>query len=171
MSLDVPSDAHPGDCLPEKHGGDLGLVGPALGPVRAWLRLLTCAMAIDKRLRTMLAAEHQTTLPRFDVLAALDRAPAGLTMSDLSSALLVSNGNVTALVQALTRDGLVATAPAPSDRRAQIVTLTRAGRAAFARQSQAHHALVARLLGGLAPLDLSALHALLGRVKASVAAA
>jgi DNA-binding MarR family transcriptional regulator len=171
MSLDVTHASVSDPTLPEKHGGDLGVAGPARAPVRAWLRLLSCAMAIDKRLRAMLAAEHQTTLPRFDVLAALERASNGLTKSELSAALLVSNGNVTGLVQSLSREGLVRAVPARDDKRAQIVTLTPAGRTVFQRQAAAHHALVERLLAGLSPAELKMLHDVLGHLKASVASA
>jgi len=86
----------------EKHDGALA----DRSSVRLWLRLLSCAMAIEKDVQRRLA-ERGATLPRFDVLAALDRHPAGMTMGALSGALLVSNGNVTQLVQKLARDGLV----------------------------------------------------------------
>jgi DNA-binding MarR family transcriptional regulator len=171
MSLGAPGSAAVEEDLPEKHGGDLGRAGAQREQVRLWLRLLSCAMAVDKRLRAMLAAEHATTLPRFDILAALARAPGGLTMSELSAALLVSNGNVTALVRALARDGLVACATGNADRRVQLVTLTASGRRAFEAQALAHHALIGRLFAQLTPADTQALHALLGRLKASVAAA
>ncbi len=74
---------------------------PAKQSLRLWLRLLTCATTIEKKARAMLTLRFGTTLPRFDVLAALDRAPDGLTMSELSEHLLVSNGNVTAIVSRL----------------------------------------------------------------------
>jgi DNA-binding MarR family transcriptional regulator len=171
MSLDSPHMAAVDDALPEKHGGDLGPPGAQREQVRLWLRLLSCAMAVDKRLRAALAAGHGTTLPRFDILAALARSPDGLTMSALSDALLVSNGNVTGLVRPLARDGLVATATAADDRRAQIVTLTPAGRRAFDAQARSHHQLIGRLFAQLTPSETQALHGLLGQLKASVAAA
>jgi DNA-binding MarR family transcriptional regulator len=152
----------------EKHGGEL--VGAAsANELRLWLRLLSCSTLVEKRLRTMLARDFGSTLPRFDVLAALDRAQDGLTMGSLSRALLVSNGNVTALVQTLTREGLVETIPSSTDRRAMIVRLTTKGKKAFRMQAEKHHALIHRLLGGLAPSDVEELYALLGRLKESLA--
>jgi DNA-binding MarR family transcriptional regulator len=156
--------------MPEKHGGALDRAGGPDDRLRLWLRLLSVSTLIEKRLRAMLAT-HDTTLPRFDVLAQLDRHREGLAMGQLSKALLVSNGNVTPVVQALVREGLVETAPSPTDRRAAIVRLTPAGLDAFRGQADAHHALVDRLLAGLEAGNVAALHALLGAVKASLAAA
>ncbi|MDY6946330.1 MAG: MarR family transcriptional regulator, partial [Pseudomonadota bacterium] len=39
--------------------------------LRLWLRLLSCSMIIERRIRTQLEVEFETTLPRFDVMAAL----------------------------------------------------------------------------------------------------
>jgi len=90
----------------EKHDGMLD----RSASVRLWLRLLSCTMVIEKQVRRGLSDNFDTTLPRFDVLAALDRHPEGMTMGALSSSLLVSNGNVTALVQKLISDGHVSPA-------------------------------------------------------------
>lgn len=107
--------------------------------VRVWLRLLSCAMTIEKRLRRNFADERGTTLPRFDVMATLDRRPEGQTMGELSRALLVSNGNVTAIVRQLEEKGLVTATPDPKDRRSSIVRLSAAGKAEFDVLAQAHH--------------------------------
>src|SRR6185436_776653 len=118
----------------EKHDGALA----DRSSVRLWLRLLSCAMAIEKDVQRRFAVRG-ATLARFDVLAALDRSRQGMTMGALSRALLVSNGNVTQLVQKLARDGLVRMATSPADRRASIVRLTPKGRAEFAGLAAAHH--------------------------------
>ena len=73
--------------------------------LRVWLRLLTCTNLIERHVRAKLRESFATTLPRFDLLAQLDRAPDGLAMGELSSRLMVTNGNVTALADALVRDG------------------------------------------------------------------
>ena len=91
--------------------------------VRLWLRLLGCTTQIEKRVQRGLAERFGSTLPRFDVLAALDRRGTGMTMGELSRALLVSNGNVTGIVKTLARDGFVALEPLPGDRRVSVVTL------------------------------------------------
>ena len=99
--------------------------------LRLWLRLLSCTTAIEKKARAMLNARFGTTLPRFDVMAALDREPDGLTMSGLSELLLVSNGNVTAIVARLVEDGLVTRTRDKADRRVLRVKLTAKGRRDF----------------------------------------
>jgi DNA-binding MarR family transcriptional regulator len=153
--------------MPEKHGGELA----GRSSVRVWLRLLSCTMAIEKRVRRGLAAGFATTLPRFDVLAALERRPEGMTMGELSRALLVSNGNVTAIVRALAAEGLVAAEPVATDRRASRVRLTAAGAARFAAMAAAHHQWVEDLFAGLAPAEREALYTRLGRLRQSIAAA
>ena len=137
--------------------------------VRTWLRLLSCATIIEKRLRRGFARSHGTTLPRFDVMAALERHPTGLRLGDLSKELLVSNGNVTGLVQSLKADGLVELVPVANDRRASLARLTDGGRRHFKMLSAAHHGWVDDMLQGLDASERQALHDLLGRLKLSLA--
>lgn len=113
--------------------------------IKLWLRLLSCSTSIEKRLRRLFVDEHQTTLPRFDVMATLERKPEGQTMGDLSRALLVSNGNVTSIVRQLESQGLVEARPDPEDRRSSIVALSERGRQVFDELAAAHHTLVHRL--------------------------
>jgi len=127
---------------------------PGFGPaskarLRLWLRLLKVNRTIEAELRVRLRVEFDTTLPRFDVMSALFRSPEGLKMSALSRQLMVSNGNVTGIVERLTTDGLVLREAVPGDRRAARVTLTRKGTAEFSRQAKAHEGWVSALLGGL----------------------
>jgi DNA-binding MarR family transcriptional regulator len=151
--------------LREKHDG----MADDRSALRLWLRLLSCTMIVEKRIKRRFAERFATTLPRFDVLAALDRAPDGLAMSALSRALLVSNGNVTALVQALQRDGLVELAPSGSDRRVSIVRLTAAGAAHFATLAAAHHHWIEAIFAGIGPPQREALLELLDALKLSIA--
>src|SRR5215475_9862124 len=102
--------------------------------------------ASKARLRLWLRVEFDTTLPRFDVMAALYRAEEGLNMSELSSALRVSNGNVTGIVDRLVDDGLIMRIPVEGDRRAMIVRLTKKGRAHFLELAEAHEEWVSELL-------------------------
>ena len=95
--------------------------------LRLWLKLLGCTMIVEKRLRARLDAEFATTLPRFDVLAALERHSQGLKMSALSEFLMVSNGNVTGVVSRLIEDGLVTRTVDREDRRSATVRLTPQG--------------------------------------------
>jgi DNA-binding MarR family transcriptional regulator len=121
--------------------------------LRLWVRLLRLSRSVEGELRERLKARFDTTLPRFDVMAALWRAPEGMMMSALSRFLLVSNGNVTGIVDRLVADGLVARAAREGDRRTSVVRLTEAGREAFAAMADAHAAWIDELLGGIAPAD------------------
>ena len=94
-----------------------------------WIRLLRASRSIENELRLRLKSRFDMTLPRFDVMAALNRKPDGLLMSDLSRFLLVSNGNVTVIVDRLVGDGLVVRSSREGDRRTSIVRLTDAARA------------------------------------------
>lgn len=134
--------------------------------LRLWLRLLGTTARIEAELRRRMREEHDTTLPRFDVMAALSRFPDGLRMSDLSGALRVSAGNVTGIVDRLCEDRLVERVAVPGDRRAQVARLTPAGRAAFARLAAAHEGWLDAMLSRLDGSEARALSALLARLDA-----
>ena len=131
--------------------------------LRLWLRMLKASKHIEAELRERLRVEFDTTLPRFDVMAALYRAEAGLKMSELSGVLRVSNGNVTGIVDRLVNDGLIVRVPVDNDRRATTVRLTKAGREDFARMAAAHEAWIDALLGDVDPDDIPAISAVLER--------
>jgi DNA-binding MarR family transcriptional regulator len=120
--------------------------------LRLWLRLLKVGRHVEGRLRENLRTEFDTTLPRFDVLAGLYRYPDGLKMSELSKLLIVSNGNVTGIIDRLVKEGLVLRVPVPGDRRASLVRLTEKGEGAFQRQAEAHERWIEDLLDGI-PAD------------------
>ncbi|WP_311030801.1 MarR family winged helix-turn-helix transcriptional regulator [Mesorhizobium koreense] len=122
---------------------------PSKDRLRLWIRLLRASRSIEAELRERLKTEFGSTLPRFDVLAALYREPDGMAMSGLSRFLLVSNGNVTGIVERLVADGLVARSKRDGDRRASIVRLTELGTETFARMAAAHEGWVDALLGGV----------------------
>lgn len=117
--------------------------------VRLWLRLLKVVRGVEQELRENLRREHNTTLPRFDVMAALSRHPEGLKMSQLSGVLRVSNGNVTGIADRLSEEGLVERVSVPGDRRATVLRLTPAGRKVFADQAAAHEEWINGLLGAV----------------------
>lgn len=131
----------------------------------AWVRLLAVTRAAENHLREFLRVNHATTLPRFDVMAALYRHRDGLTMGELSRALLVSNGNATAVVDRLEQDRLVRRTPSRTDRRAVGVALTAAGVARFERLAADHEVEVDRLFGALSTRDLDTLNDILTRSK------
>lgn len=120
--------------------------------LRLWLRLLKVSRGIEGKLRENLRTEFDSTLPRFDVLAALYRYPKGMKMSELSGVLKVSNGNVTGIVDRLVQDGSIIRSPVPGDRRALLVRLTKRGKEEFNRQAEQHEHWVSDLLSSI-PLD------------------
>src|SRR5262245_18604182 len=135
--------------------------------LRVWLRLLTCTQLIEKQVRARLRSRFDTTLPRFDLMAQLERHPEGLKMNALSRLLMVTGGNVTAIVDQLEREGQVERLAEPSDRRAFRIRLTRAGERSFAEMARAHEQWVIELLGGLTRREHEELLGLLARLKAS----
>lgn len=136
--------------------------------LRLWLRLLTCTTLIETEIRRRLRDGFDFTLPRFDLLAQLDKAPDGMVLGEVSRRLMVSAGNVTALVERLLESGHITRSPSPSDRRVQIIRMTEEGRRSFRAMAEQHGDWIGDLFAGLAPGDAEALMALLGRLKTSV---
>ena len=139
--------------------------------LRIWLRLLTCTQLIERQVRSRLRSQFDTTLPRFDLMAQLERHPEGLKMNELSRLLMVTGGNVTAIVDQLEKEGLVERLDEPADRRAFRIRLTRSGEKAFADMARAHEEWVVDLLAGLSRRDQDELLRLLARVKENAAEA
>ena len=135
--------------------------------LRIWLRLLTCTQLIERSVRSRLREGFATTLPRFDLMAQLERHPEGLKMNELSRLLMVTGGNVTAIVDQLEKDALVERLAEPSDRRAFRIRLTRAGERSFADMARAHEAWIVELLAGLSRKEHEELLKLLAKLKAS----
>jgi DNA-binding MarR family transcriptional regulator len=136
--------------------------------LKIWLRLLTCTTMIEQVVRQRLREGFDVTLPRFDLLAQLDRAPDGLMMGDLSRRLMVSHGNVTNLIDRLVEDGWVERHAVPGDRRAQLVRLTRLGKEKFDTMTPEHQRWVVDLFSKVPRKDLKALQDLLGGLKSSI---
>ncbi len=136
--------------------------------LRLWLRLLTCTTLIEGEVRSRLRARFDVTLPRFDLMAQLEKAPEGLTLGDLSRRMMVSNGNITGLVERLVESGHIFRVPHPTDRRIAYVKLTDAGHVAFATMAREHADWISRLFSGLPPADARMLLRLLGQLKQSV---
>lgn len=136
--------------------------------LRLWLRLLTCATLIETEIRNRLREEFRTTLPRFDLMAQLDKTAVGMTVGEVSQRLMVSNGNVTAVVAGLVADGLVDKRSAPQDRRVQILTLTPQGRKVFKAMAERHEQWIAELFAGLDQPEIAQLFRLLGQTKTSL---
>jgi len=133
--------------------------------LRIWLRLLTCTQLIERRVRSGLREEFGTTLPRFDLMAQLERHREGLRMNELSRMLMVTGGNVTAIVDQLEKEGLVERLDEPDDRRAFRIRLTRSGDKTFAEMARAHEQWVVELLEGLTRREHDELLKLLAKLK------
>jgi DNA-binding MarR family transcriptional regulator len=155
--------AEPGLLL-EKH--EDAISEPAA--IRLWLRLLTCSITIEKRVRRNLAEEFDTTLPRFDVLAALDRRADGMTIGELSQALLVTNANLTALVRQMQGQRHIDIARDPCDGRSSVVSITASGRQHFKEMAVEHHHWIAEMFAGLSADKIDTLYALLADLKVSL---
>jgi DNA-binding MarR family transcriptional regulator len=142
---------------PEDHGDEL----------RLWLRLLTCTTLIEGEVRSRLRERFDVTLPRFDLMAQLDKAPDGMTLSDVSKRMMVSNGNVTGLVERLVESGHIDRRTSEADRRVQVIRLTKLGRAVFRKMATEHESWIASFFSELSDKDVRELMRLLGKAKSS----
>ena len=136
--------------------------------LRLWLRLLTCSTMIEREVRARLRSQFGATLPRFDMMAALEREPDGLNMGELSRRLMVSNGNVTGVADRLAREGLVKRWSPPDDRRSSRLALTARGRKEFTAMAKAHQGWIEEMLAGFNAAERDALMALLAKLKQSI---
>ena len=88
--------------------------------LRLWLRMISCSMKMESILSQRLRKEFKISMARFDVMSRLERHPDGLTMSELSRRLIVSNGAITGLVAhtvfSLSWSASAYTSPRPSRR-------------------------------------------------------
>ena len=133
--------------------------------LRIWLRMLTCTQLIERSVRSRLREQFATTLPRFDLMAQLERHREGLKMNELSRLLMVTGGNITAIVDQLEKEGQVERLDDSADRRAFRIRLTRAGEKSFTEMARAHEEWVVELLAGLTRREHEDLLRLLAKVK------
>ena len=134
--------------------------------LRLWLRMLTCTQLIETEVRAGLRDDFATTLPRFDLLAQLERSPGGLKMNELSRRMMVTGGNVTGITDQRVSEGLVERVAVLGDRRAFRIKLTMKGSAQFAEMARQHEGWIVDAFAGLSAPEIDTLHALLGKVKA-----
>jgi DNA-binding MarR family transcriptional regulator len=133
--------------------------------LRLWLRLLTCTQLVEKQVRALLRERFDTTLPRFDLMAQLERAPDGLKMNELSRRMMVTGGNVTGITDQLVTEGHVERIDVQGDRRAYRVRLTAKGRKQFNDMARQHESWIVESFSALSDKDMATLHKLLGKVK------
>jgi DNA-binding MarR family transcriptional regulator len=135
--------------------------------LRLWLRLLTCTSLIETEVRRRLRERFNVTLPRFDVMAQLDRVPHGMTLSDLSKRMMVSNGNLTGLVDRMVSSGHLHRRTSEADRRAQVISLTELGRSEFHAMAAEHELWIASMFSELSRRERDNLMQILGKAKRS----
>lgn len=135
--------------------------------LRLWLRLLTCTTLIEGEVRSRLRDSFDVTLPRFDLMAQLDKAQNGMTLGELSQRMMVSNGNVTGLVDRLVEQKMIERRPSPTDRRSMLVNLTPEGRKTFRTMARTHEDWIAEIFEGLSRNEMDSLMQLLAKTKAA----
>jgi DNA-binding MarR family transcriptional regulator len=145
---------------PADHGAEL----------RLWLRLLTCSTLVETEVRRRLREEFHSTLPRFDLMAQLERARDGMVLGEASKRMMVSPGNITVLVERLAESGHITRTTSEKDRRVQIIALTPFGRAEFEKMAARHAVWIADLFAGIGPRDGAMLMDELARLKRSIIA-
>ena len=133
--------------------------------LRLWLRLLTCTQLVEKQVRNHLREQFDSTLPRFDLMAQLQRNPDGLKMNELSRRMMVTGGNVTGITDQLVTEGLVERLEVDGDRRAYRVRLTLQGRKIFEAMAKQHEGWIVSSFEVLSDKEVDALYKLLGKVK------
>lgn len=136
--------------------------------LRLWLRIVSCSQMVEQEIRTMLRDKYDTTLPRFELLSALDRVPDGLSMGELSSWLMVTKGNVTGIAERLSEDGFIKRNPTPTDRRSFCVTLTPKGKKAYKEMEEQYESLLDKLFSGVSLDDSDMFTGVLAKVKEEV---
>ena len=133
--------------------------------LKLWVRLLSCTVRVENTIRSRLRSTFGITLPRFDLMAQLERQPDGLRMGELSQRMMVTGGNVTGIADQLEREQLVVRVPDPQDGRAFMVKLTPLGRTTFAEMAAVHEGWVADLFRDIPAADKAAMIALLDTMK------
>jgi DNA-binding MarR family transcriptional regulator len=133
--------------------------------LRLWLRIVSCSQMVEQEVRAMLRDKFDTTLPRFELLSALDRVPDGLSMGELSSWLMVTKGNVTGIAERLSEDGFIKRNPTPTDRRSFCVTLTPKGRELYKEMEEDYESLLDRLFEDVSLDDSDTFTGVLAKVK------
>ncbi len=133
--------------------------------LRLWLRIVACTQMVEQEIRFMLREQFSMTLPRFELLAALDRVPDGLTMGELSRWLMVTKGNITGIAERLSEDGFIKRQPTPMDRRSFVVTLTPRGRKLFKEMETEYERLLDEVFREISIEDFDSFTGVLAKVK------
>ena len=133
--------------------------------LRLWLRIVSCSQMVEQEVRSMLRDKYDSTLPRFELLSALDRVPDGLSMGELSGWLMVTKGNVTGIAERLSEDGFIKRNPTPTDRRSFCVTLTPKGKKIYKEMEEDYETLLDKLFTDVSLDDSDTFTGVLAKVK------
>ena len=136
--------------------------------LRLWLRMLSTTKLISQEIRRRLRTEFGATLPQFDLLAQLDREKDGLRLGELSKRTMVTNGNVTGLVERLEGDGLIIRETPDGDRRVTVAKLTKKGEDYFTAMAKAHEGWLRDMMADVEPAAIRVLLDDMSLVKMSV---
>lgn len=136
--------------------------------LRLWLRMLSTTKLISQEIRRRLRVQFGATLPQFDLLAQLYREKDGLRLGELSKRTMVTNGNVTGLVERLEKDGLILRETPDGDRRVTVARLTREGESFFEAMAKAHEGWLRDMMADVEPQAIRVLLDDMSLVKASV---
>lgn len=136
--------------------------------LRLWLRIVACTQMVEQEIRVLLREKFSMTLPRFELLAALDRVPDGLTMGELSRWLMVTKGNITGIAERLSEDGYIKRQPTPTDRRSFVVTLTPKGRRLFKEMETEYERFLDQIFAEVTIDDFDSFTGVLARVKEAI---
>lgn len=150
-----------------KEKSQASAAGHSKESLRTWLRMLSCETVIEQQLRTLLRQNFAVTLPQFDVLSELERAGEPMTMSQLSKELMVSNGNVTGVIDRLEKTGFARRVRSEHDRRVQFIELTTKGRKEFDKMATQHERWLGDLLSDLSLTEMGKLQELLLKTRQS----
>ncbi len=148
----------------------LGYIPQDKEGLRLWLKLSTLVQLLETDIRKHLAAQYSMTLPRFEVLAALERVPEGLTMVDLSKWLMVTKGNITGIAERLSEDGFIRRTPTPSDLRTFCVTLTPKGRSIITEMLASYELLLNSAFEEVSQEEMDGLLGVFNKVKENISA-
>ena len=136
--------------------------------LRLWLRMLVTTTRVEQQLKRLLREKFDITLAQFDLMAELARAGKPKTMSEISQMLMVSNGNVTGVVDRLSKEGLVARLPLEGDRRAYLLALTPEGKKKFKKMAAAHEGWLEHMFSEMTVKDVNTMSKKLKAVRDSL---
>jgi DNA-binding MarR family transcriptional regulator len=135
----------------------------------AWLSFVRTHTRLWEQVEAQMRKDHGLTMARYDVLAHLVNAGGSLGLSDLASAILLSQSGLSKLLDRMELSGLVRRDPDPRDARSAFATITPRGRSMAKQARQGHHAFLQHLFGeALDDRDLSDLARVMNRISASI---